>query len=78
LDRGEWQLLVELDIHNKLTDIVTSPWQSKLIDEKSEQREIEHCKNLLGDQSYQRVNEFKTWLADHPERRFIYNFLKNE
>ncbi|MGH1426753.1 MAG: zf-TFIIB domain-containing protein [Arenicella sp.] len=77
LDSGEWKLLVELELHNQLTDIITSPWQSKLRDEKSQQRELDDCINRLGEPGFKRASEFKAWLKNHPEKFFILNFLRN-
>ena len=77
LDDGEWQLLLHLQLHDKLTDIITHPWQSDLRKEQVEQSYRQRYLELLGEEDMQTLETFKQWLEEHPKRFEIINYLRN-
>ncbi|MGH1541085.1 MAG: zf-TFIIB domain-containing protein [Arenicella sp.] len=77
LDQGEWQLLLELELHDKLTDIITTPWQSDMREQEALKRYKEKHVELLGEEDFARLEAFKTWLQEHPKEFEIMNYLRN-
>ncbi|MFW2177296.1 MULTISPECIES: hypothetical protein [unclassified Moraxella] len=74
LDQGEWELLKQLKIQDKLTEIMSEPWQKDLREQAKEQAVSEHYHQLLGD-DFERVSEFGKWLDSHPKRAEIRSLL---
>ena len=74
LDRGEWQLLKHLNMQDKLTDVMSEPWQKQLRNEAREQAFIKIYEQKLGD-DFERVNEFANWVVSHPKKSEILHYL---
>src|SRR5690606_33406849 len=49
LDKGEWQLLKRLDIHNKLPSLFTDAWQRNIRKQKEEQSMDAHYTKIIGE-----------------------------
>ena len=75
LDGGEWQLLKHLDIQDKLTHIMTEPWQRKLQEKEFEKFQQEKLLEVFGAKDLERVREFAEWVAQHEKRTDILNYL---
>ncbi|NVJ67478.1 MAG: zf-TFIIB domain-containing protein [Gammaproteobacteria bacterium] len=78
LDEGEWQLLHQLGLNEKLTRITTEPWQIRVKQDAAKERVEEGIKAKLGDADFAKVNEFKVWLQQHPQKKLIDNLLKRD
>lgn len=74
LDKGEWQLLKQLKIQDKLTELMTEPWQKQLREQAKQQAVKERYQTMLGD-DFDKVNDFAKWLQDHPKRSEIRHLL---
>ncbi|MFL0797696.1 MAG: hypothetical protein K6L73_09430 [Cellvibrionaceae bacterium] len=74
LDKGEWKLLQQLDIHNKLPKIFTDAWQRNIRLERQEETLKARYRKKLGD-DFTKVDEFKQWLDQHVEKRDIRQYL---
>ncbi len=77
LDAGEWDTLRALDLTGKLPAVFTEPWQRALREARSVEAQTELWRRRLGD-DYDRAAEFRAWLAGHPQRGTILNFLDDE
>lgn len=75
LDKGEWQLLKHLDVHDKLPKIFTDVWQRNIRLERQQQFQQARFEELLGVDGFERLDEFKKWLDKHPEKSSIKNYL---
>ncbi|WP_206019569.1 hypothetical protein [Pseudomaricurvus alkylphenolicus] len=78
LDKGEWRLLKQLDLHGKLPKIFTDAWQRNIRLQRQEQRQNERFRDLLGDEDFERAEAFKQWLNQHPNKIQIRQFLSIE
>lgn len=74
LDQGEWELLKHLKIQDKLTQVMTEPWQKQLRNQEREQAFKVRYQQLLGD-DFEQVEAFATWLYEHPKRSEIQHYL---
>lgn len=78
LDGGEWLLLKELSLSNKLPNIFTQSWQSNVRKQQSENRETDTLKKQIGQQDTQRCQRFRQWLTTHKNRTEILFYLNNK
>ncbi|BFM18099.1 hypothetical protein R50073_42820 [Maricurvus nonylphenolicus] len=76
LDKGEWQLLKQLDLHDRLPKIFTDAWQRNIRLKKQENTQKERFQELLGESDFSKVDDFKQWLDQHPEKHQIRLFLQ--
>jgi Zn-finger nucleic acid-binding protein len=75
LDKGEWQLLKQLDLQGKLPKIFTDAWQRNIRKQRQEAVLQERYENLLGEADFSKVNEFRLWLYQQPQKDAIKQFL---
>jgi Zn-finger nucleic acid-binding protein len=75
LDNGEWRLLKALDMQDKLPKIFTDAWQRNIRLQRQSQSDRRHYRNLLGEEDFNKSDEFKQWLDLHPDKALIYQFL---
>lgn len=75
LDKGEWQLLKNLDLHGKLPKIFTEAWQRNIRKARQENFQKERYEKLIGADDFAKVNEFKQWLYQHPHKEDIKQFI---
>ena len=75
LDKGEWQLLKSLDLADKLPRIFTDAWQRNIRLQRQQHFMQGKYEALLGKADFDRVDTFKQWLDQHPEREQIRLYL---
>lgn len=75
LDKGEWLLLKSLDLADKLPRIFTDAWQRNIRLERQQRFMKDKYEALLGAEDFARVDVFKQWLDQHPEREQIKLYL---
>ncbi len=75
LDKGEWKLLKQLDLADKLPSIFTDAWQRNIRLARQEKLHKRRYEKLLGTDDFTKLNEFKQWLELHPEREQIKQYL---
>jgi len=76
LDQGEWQLLNQLQLEGKLTEIVTRPWQKHIRQERAASSLENRFKEELGEDDFDRAKNYASWLKSHPKRREIENLVR--
>lgn len=76
LDKGEWELLKQLDYHGQLPKIFTDAWQRNIRLKKQENTQKERFRELLGEHDFDKVDVFKQWLDQHPDKSQIKLFLQ--
>jgi len=74
LDRGEWMLVEHLARAGLLTRVFEPGWQAKLRQEDARRRGEERWKVQLGD-DYERVREWRNWLAGHDKGKELLAYL---
>lgn len=75
LDKGEWQLLKQLDLHEKLPRIFTDAWQRNIRQKRSEALQRKRYIEMLGEADHNRLTDFKVWLDNHSEKQSILRYL---
>lgn len=71
LDKGEWEALKSKGLHDHLTMIFTASYQHKVRDETAAERHREFLSQRLGTDGLNKLDEFRTWVGNHPDRRLI-------
>lgn len=75
LDKGEWRLLKQLDLHDQLPKIFTDAWQRNIRLKRQEQSLERRYEALLGPEDFAKVVEFKQWLVQQENASDIRHFL---
>lgn len=75
LDKGEWQLLKQLDLHGKLPKIFTDAWQRNIRKARQEAFHQDRYEKLLGEEDFAQVHAFRQWLYRHPRKEDIKQYL---
>jgi len=75
LDKGEWRLLKQLDLHDKLPKIFTDAWQRNIRIQRQEERFKERYQDILGAEDFSKLDNFKVWLDGHAEKSHIKHYL---
>jgi Zn-finger nucleic acid-binding protein len=75
LDRGEWELLEQLQLSDQLPAVFTDTWQRKLRHEKSEQTRQSILKKTIGEEAATKVECFRSWLNDQKLKSTILTYL---
>jgi Zn-finger nucleic acid-binding protein len=75
LDKGEWQLLKELDLQDMLPKIFTDAWQRNIRKQKQEASLNERYEKLLSTDTFNQAHTFKQWMYRQPQRDAIKQFL---
>jgi Zn-finger nucleic acid-binding protein len=75
LDRGEWELLEQLQLSDKLPAVFTDTWQRRLRQEKSEQTRQSILKRTIGEESATKVEGFRDWLNGQKLKSTILTYL---
>lgn len=75
LDGGEWQLLEQLQLSDKLPAVFTDTWQRKLRQEISERTRQDVLRRTIGDTDAGKVESVRSWLNVHPAKSTILTYL---
>ena len=75
LDGGEWQLLEQLQLSDKLPAVFTDAWQRKIRTESSERMRQEILRRDIGAEDAGKVETIRTWLSGHPAKSMILTYL---
>jgi Zn-finger nucleic acid-binding protein len=75
LDDGEWELLEQLQLSDKLPAVFTDAWQRKLRHEKTEQTRQDLLKRTVGTEAAAMVETFRTWLNAQRLKSTILTYL---
>ncbi|MDQ1815659.1 zf-TFIIB domain-containing protein [Massilia sp. CCM 9210] len=78
LDKGEWERLLAMGLHDQLDAIVSERWQSDLKRAASRER-AEHAMRLrFGDAAYEQLAQMRAWLAQQPNQTEMMAFLNTK
>jgi len=75
LDSGEWKLLKQMYLADKLPKIFTDAWQRNIRLERQEKIHKSRYEKLLGEADFVKLDAFKQWLDQHPEKGQIKQYL---
>ena len=77
-DEGEWSLLKQLDLHDKLPKIFTEAWQRNIRVKRQQDFVDQKYQALLGADDFERLATFKKWLDEQPHKEDIKQYLINK
>ncbi len=75
IDSGEWQLLQQLDLYQRLDDIFSDQWQNHLLHNTIEEKTEKRVKNHFGE-AFSKINAFKMWLDSYEKKNDVVQYLK--
>jgi Zn-finger nucleic acid-binding protein len=75
LDGGEWELLEQLQLGDKLPSVFTDTWQRKLREESSERTRQDILRRTIGDEDAKKVEALRSWLNAHRAKSTILTYL---
>jgi Zn-finger nucleic acid-binding protein len=75
LDKGEWERLVAMGLHDQLDAIVSERWQTELKHAASRERTEAAMRARFGDAGYDELERMRTWLAGQVNRSEMIAFL---
>ncbi len=67
LDRGEWELLKEKGVADKLDQIFSRQWQAKIMAETARNTREAQLIEKLGEENYSRLKLVRTWLHEQSD-----------
>ncbi len=78
LDKGEWQVLEEHHLYNRINLFMTRPWQQKIRLAEARHHFDAIYRQRFGETDYARIQEIRGWLLDHKERAALLAFLMSD
>ncbi|QIL81036.1 hypothetical protein G7047_14860 [Diaphorobacter sp. HDW4A] len=78
LDAGEWLYLKAQGLHTRITSISTDPYQRRLRDQALRESAQQRFRTVVGDEGFNEVQRFASWLKNQPAREAILRHLSNE
>lgn len=77
-DKGEWEALVSVNLHDEFYKVFTKAYQEGLRSDDQRKAFQDLYKQRLGDEDYERVCAFRSWLEGHPHQQLILGYLAAE
>jgi Zn-finger nucleic acid-binding protein len=78
LESGEWAILRARGMLTRLNAIFADSYQLQLRQEEARRQQEDRYRTLLGEETFQRVQEFKRWSKPHAKRSVIMAFLEDK
>ena len=75
LDKGEWELLKQEGLIDKLNHIFTAPWQRKLRAEQTKDTLSAVYAKQFGEEDYAKLQEVRQWLEQNPKKAYMLAYL---
>jgi len=75
LDAGEWDLVKNLDLHNKLSSVFTDAWQRNIRLQKETDNLRAYYSALVGAEAFKRLEDLKQWIDQHEKRGELLHYL---
>ena len=75
LDKNKWEVLVAHNLHDKVNELFTQPWQTKVRQEAHAMLDKLYM-DKFGAEDYARIKEIGNWLRPHPYRAMLVAFLQ--
>jgi Zn-finger nucleic acid-binding protein len=75
LDGGEWELLEALQLSLQMPAIFTEAWQRRIRSQITEETRRSILTRLIGDDGTARVEAFRSWLTNNPNKAHILTYL---
>ncbi len=76
LDGGEWELLEHLDAADKLTDIMSAPWQASLRRQQMASLTEADLQKNVGEEGIQTLKAFVDWYSALSDKSAVSRYLR--
>ena len=73
-DANEWEALRQRNLHDEVHLVFSAPWQAQVRREEARQVLAALYTEWFED-DYDKIKAFKAWMADHPQREKILDYL---
>jgi Zn-finger nucleic acid-binding protein len=77
-DRNEWAALEARNLHDKINQFFTKPWQDRLRREQTRHALDQIYLEKFGVDDYERLKQTRTWIRAHPQEMAMLAFLQAE
>ena len=77
LDKNEWEILREKNLHDDIHFIFSQQWQKQARDEKLELSKEAMFEKYIGKDGVAKLKEFKAWYKSQKEQSMILAYLNN-
>lgn len=79
LDKNEWEILKQNNLHMQIDKIFTFMWQRKIKEEERKEYFDDFYINKFGKEDYNKIKEVKVWLDNNKNKSLLLSFLiKND
>jgi Zn-finger nucleic acid-binding protein len=78
LDKGEWELLKQEGLAGFLNSVLTAPWQKNIRLNNTIDNFSEIYKNKFGQDSYEKLKEFRKWLIKQDNKSDLKAYILAE
>lgn len=78
LDGLEWEILAAQDWLARLDDILSDAWQKRVRQDEAQSRREQSMRTRFGDTEYEKLREFRDWLAQQPKRNEMMAFIGSD
>ena len=78
LDAGEWEALKSRNFHDALLSVFTASWQKAIVKSEQAQSLTDQFRRRIGEDEFERVTEFKSWLKRQQDPEAILCFLQDD
>jgi Zn-finger nucleic acid-binding protein len=75
-DKDEWETLVARNLHDKINQFFTQPWQARIRAEEARAMLDSLYLNRFGLDDYSKAKDMRNWLKNHPQRSMLLAFLQ--
>jgi Zn-finger nucleic acid-binding protein len=75
-DKNEWDALAERNLHVRLNEFFTHPWQEKLHQQETAHHMEKIYLEKFGENDYEHAKKVRQWLKGHPRRNMLIAFLQ--
>ena len=75
LDKGEWEALKSKGLHSQMNLIFTASYQRQLRTAVYSESLEQAFRARIGERDFEKVSQFKNWVAGHPKSRDICCYL---
>ncbi len=75
-DAGEWDIIVSHNLHDKVNQFFTRPWQARIHEAETRNMLDKLYLEKFGPEDYSRIKEIWEWLTPHPHRAMLLAYLQ--
>ncbi len=75
-DKNEWEVLVARNLHDKVNQFFTEPWQLHVREEEAHSALDKFYSQKFGAADYAKLQEIRGWLQTHPLRAMFLAYLQ--